>query len=286
MPVWRVLRRGSESNVDGKDRPLAAMTTRETLARRGGFLRDAISVSERALRSIKRDPEVTISALFIPVFMYVMTVGALNDIVEGIPGLNYRAFQIPVAVLFAVTGISRALVVVTDIQTGYFDRLVVSPINRLALLLGLMIADFALVVALTVPVIIMSFIVGVSFATGVPGILLFMFLSGLWGLIFTGFPYAIALKTGNPAAVNISFLLFFPLLFTTTLFMPQEAMTGWLSTAADYNPVTYLLAALRSLISTGWEPLTLAKGLGAVLGVGVVSIGLALAALKGRATRK
>ena len=190
------------------------------------------------------------------------------------------------AVLFAVTGISRALVVVTDIQTGYFDRLMVSPVNRLALLLGLMIADFALVVALTVPVIIMSFIVGVSFATGVPGILVFMFLSGLWGLVFTGFPYAIALKTGNPAAVNISFLLFFPLLFTTTLFMPQEAMTGWLSAAADYNPVTYLLAALRSLISNGWEPSTLAKGLGAVLGVGVVSIGLALAALRGRATRK
>ena len=286
MPPWRVLGRASESNVDGKDGPSASIMTPETLARRGGFLRDAISVSERALRSIKRDPEVTVSALFIPVFMYVMTVGALNDIAEGIPGLNYRAFQIPVAVLFAVTGISRALVVVTDIQTGYFDRLVVSPINRLALLLGLMIADFALVVALTVPVIIMSFIVGVSFATGVPGILLFMFLSGLWGLVFTGFPYAIALKTGNPAAVNISFLLFFPLLFTTTLFMPQEAMTGWLSAAADFNPVTYLLAALRSLISNGWEPLTLAKGLGAVLGVGVVSIGLALAALKGRATRK
>ena len=286
MPVWRVLRRGSESNVDGKDGPSASMMTPETLARRGGFFRDAISVSERALRSIKRDPEVTVSALFIPVFMYVITVGALNDIAEGIPGLDYRAFQIPVAVLFAVTGISRALVVVTDIQTGYFDRLVISPVNRLALLLGLMIADFALVVALTVPVIIMSFIVGVSFATGVPGILLFMFLSGLWGLIFTGFPYAIALKTGNPAAVNISFLLFFPLLFTTTLFMPQEAMTGWLSAAADYNPVTYLLAALRSLISNGWEPLTLAKGLGAVLGVGVASIGLALAALKGRATRK
>ena len=175
---------------------------------------------------------------------------------------------------------------VTDIQSGYFDRLVITPVNRLALLLGLMIADFALVVALTVPVIIMGFIAGVGFATGVPGILAFMFLSGLWGLIFTGFPYAIALKTGNPAAVNISFLLFFPFLFMTTLFVPQEAMTGWLSTAADYNPVTYLLAALRSLISVGWEPLILAKGIGATLAVGVVSIGLALAALKGRATRK
>ena len=254
-------------------------------AREGGFIRDTVSIAGRALRSISRDPESTIPALFIPVFMYVMTVGALNDIAEDIPGLNYRAFQIPVAVLFAVTGISRAITVVTDIQTGYFDRLVISPVNRLALLIGLMAADFALVVALTVPVIIMGFIAGVGFVTGVPGILTFMFLSGLWGLVFSGFPYAIALKTGNPAAVNISFLLFFPFLFMTTLFVPQESMTGWLSTAADYNPVTYLLAALRSLISNGWEPLTLLKGLGATLGVGIVSIGLALAALKGRATR-
>ena len=72
----------------------------------------------------------------------------------------------------------------------------------------------------------------------------------------------------------------------TTLFVPREAMTGWLGTAVDYNPVTYLLAALRSLISNGWEPLTLVKGIAAILGVGIVSIGLALVALRGRATRR
>ena len=257
-----------------------------TLARRGGFIRDTASVAQRAIRSVLRDPEVTIPALAIPVFMYVMIVGALDDVAQGVSGLDYRAFQLPVAVLFAVTGVSRAITVVTDIQSGYFDRLVISPVNRLALLLGLMTADFALVIALTIPVVIMGFIAGVSFATGILGILAFMFLSGLWGLIFTGFPYAIALKTGNAAAVNISFLLFFPFLFMTTLFVPQEAMTGWFGTAADYNPVTYLLSALRSLVSSGWEPLTLLKGLAAILGVGIVSIGLALAALKGRATRR
>ena len=210
----------------------------------------------------------------------------MENFAEGIPGLDYRAFQIPVAVLFAVTGVSRAITVVTDIQSGYFDRLVITPVNRLALLLGLMVSDFALVVVLTVPVIILSLIVGVSFQTGIPGILLFMLLAGLWGLIFTGFPYAIAFKTGNPAAVNISFLLFFPFLFMTTLFIPQEAMTGWMATVADYNPVTYLLAALRSLVSEGWEPWTLAQGGIAMVSVGVLSISLALAALKGRATRK
>ena len=255
-------------------------------ARNAGFIRDTSSVAGRALRSVLRDPEVTIPALVIPVFMFVVTVGALKDFAERIPGLDYLAFQLPVAVMFAVTGVSRAITVVTDIQSGYFDRLVITPVNRLALLLGLMVADFAMVVALTIPVIIMGFIVGITFETGLPGILVFMLLSGLWGLIFTGFPYAIALKTGNPAAVNISFLLFFPFLFMTTLFVPQEAMTGWLGAAVDYNPVTYLLAALRSLISEGWQPLVLAKGIGAILAVGVVSIGLALAALKGRATRK
>ena len=257
-----------------------------TLAKRRGFIRDTVSVSERALRSILRDPEVTVPALVIPVFMYVMTVGALQDVAERIPGIDYRAFQLPVAVLFAVTGISRAITVVTDIQSGYFDRLVISPVNRFALLLGLMVADFTLVLALTVPVIIMGFIAGVHFATGAPGILVFMFLSALWGLIFSGFPYAIALKTGNPAAVNVSFLLFFPFLFMTTLFVPQEAMTGWMAAVADYNPVTYLLAALRALISEGWELMTMVYGLVAMLGVAVVSIGMAMAALNGRATRK
>ena len=190
----------------------SASITTAARARKAGFPRDTASVAGRALRSVLRDPEVTIPALVIPVFMFVVTVGALKDFAERIPGLDYLAFQLPVAVMFAVTGVSRAITVVTDIQSGYFDRLVITPVNRLALLLGFLVADFALVVALTVPVIIMGFIVGISFKTGPAGIAVFMLMSGLWGLIFAGFPYAIALKTGNPAAVNISFLLFFPFL--------------------------------------------------------------------------
>ena len=254
--------------------------------RRAGFLRDIVAVSERALHSVVRDAETTIPALIIPVFMYVMTVGALEDFAKSIPGLDYRAFQLPVAVMFAVTGISRATTVVADIQSGYFDRLAMTPVNRLALLLGLMVADFTLVVALTIPVVIMGFIAGVGFVTGVLGILVFMLMAGIWGLVFSGFPYTIAFKTGNAAAVNMSFLLFFPFLFMTSLFVPQEAMTGWLSTAADYNPVTYVLAALRSLIYGGWDAQAMRDGVISIGAVGIVSIGMTLAALKGRATRK
>ena len=259
---------------------------RTVQGRKAGFHRDIVSMSLRAVRSAVRDPETTIPALVIPVFMYIMTVGALEDFAESIPGLDYRAFQLPVAVLFAVTGVSRATTVVMDIQSGYFDRLVMTPVNRLALLLGLMVADFVLVMALCIPVIIMGYIAGVQFVTGIQGILVFVLMAGTWGLMFTGFPYAIALKTGNAAAVNTSFLLFFPFLFMTTLFVPHEAMTGWLSAAADYNPVTYILAALRSLIYVGWDGQALRDGVIAIVAVGVVSIGMALAALRGRATRK
>ena len=257
-------------------------------ARKAGFFADVVSVAIRALRSIPRDPEGVYPAIFIPVFFYVINIGTLQDMVERMPGagdLDYKAFQLPVAIIFAVTGISRAITLVTDIQTGYFDRLALTPVNRLALLLGLTVADFALVVALTIPVIVIGFIVGVTFASGVLGLLLFILMAGLWGLAFTGFPYAIALKTGNPAAVNTSFLLFFPFVFLTTLFVPREAMTGWMATVVTFNPVTYLLDALRSLIVIGWDFDALWKGIACTAGVGAVSGTLALLALRGRTRR-
>jgi ABC-2 type transport system permease protein len=254
-------------------------------ASHAGFFRDLVSVALRALRQIPREPEAIIPALIIPVFFFVVNVGALEPVAERSGITDFKAFQLPVAIIFALTGISRASALVTDITGGYFDRLLLTPINRLALLLGLMVADFALVVALSIPVLILGFVVGVSFSTGVAGLLVFLLLAGAWGLAFTGFPYAIALKTGNPAAVNSSFILFFPFAFLTTTFLPQEALTGWLSTVADFNPVTYLLEALRSLITEGWSAGPLLRGVAAISVVAAISFTLAMAALRGRVSR-
>ncbi len=257
----------------------------EIRARRAGFIREVAAVAVRALRSIPRDPETVIPPLIFPVFFFAVTIGALQDVAEGIPGIDYKEFQLPVAIIFAVTGVSRAITVVTDIQTGYFDRLSITPTNRLALLLGLMVADLAMVIGLTLPVIALGFVLGVGFETGPAGVLVFLAIAGLWGLVYAGFVYAIALKTGNPGAVNSSFLLFLPFVFLTTLWLPKEALTGWMATVAEYNPVTYLLAALRSLISEGWDAEKLLVGIAAVLGVGVVSMSLALWALRSRVRR-
>jgi len=236
------------------------------LARRAGFLHDLVSVARRALRLSIRDKEAIIPGLMVPLFFLIVNIGSLQTFVEGNlpPGFDFKGFQLPVSIIFAVTGISRAGSLVIDIQDGYLDRLLLTPVNRATLLLGCMIADFAVVALLAVPVLILGLIIGISFKTGILGMLMFIALAVAWGLAFTGFPYAIALKTGNPIAVNNAFLLFFP----------------------DYNPVTYLLAGMRTLILQGWDAAALGQAFLASGIVGAISFTLAFTALRGRVHRK
>jgi ABC-2 type transport system permease protein len=258
-------------------------TSYRPLARRARAVHDFLTIASRSVRGVFREPEFFIPALITPVFFFVVNVGALQDFAEQSGAVvDFKAFQLPVAIVFAVTGVSRASALVTDIQSGYFDRLLLTPIRRPMLLLGLMAADIISIVMLTIPVLLLGLALGVSFQTGVLGMVVFIAYGAMWGLAFAGFPYAIALKTGNPAAVNSSFILFFPFAFLTTSFLPQEALTGWLETIATYNPVTYVLEGLRSLISVGWDWNALAKGAGASLALMVFSFGLASLAMRGR----
>ncbi len=74
-------------------------------ARPSGFVRDLITVSGRALRAIPREPETFIPALFIPAFFFIVNVGALQDLTENFPGnegFDYRAFQLPTAIILAM----------------------------------------------------------------------------------------------------------------------------------------------------------------------------------------
>jgi ABC-2 type transport system permease protein len=255
-------------------------------ARPAGFVHDIASIAGRALRAVPRDVEAVIPPIFIALFFFVVNIGTLQDLTEtNIPNFDFEAFMMPTAILLGVTGVSRAYALVLDVQDGYFDRLLLTPIRRLAILLGHLCADVAVACALTIPIIILGFILGVRFDAGPLGVVAFILLSGLWSLAFAGFGYAIALKTGNPAAVNSSFLLFFPFLFLTSSYVPRDQLTGWLDTVATINPVTYLLEGLRSLVTRGWQWDELGQALVAVAAVGAVSMWLCFAALRGRIKR-
>lgn len=255
-------------------------------ARPAGFVHDTMAIAGRALRAVPRDAEAVLPPVFIAVFFFIVNIATLSKLTQA-PGadFDYEAFQMPTAILLGVTGISRAPALVLDVQNGYLDRLLMTPVKRLAILIGHMVADVTVALVLTIPILAIGFALGVRFETGPLGVIVFMLIAAAWSLAFAGFGYAIALKTGNPAAVNSSFLLFFPFLFLTTSYVPREALSGWLDTVATFNPVTYLLEGLRSLVMTGWEGGELAKALAAIAVLGAVSMSLCFSALRGRTRR-
>ncbi len=275
---------GKHSAGDGVAVARSGAGTGPIGARDRGFWHDLFAVGHRAVILLPRDMAAIIPALIVPIFFYAVTIGALQD-VAGFAniGLDYKAFQLPLALVMTVTGISRAHSLVLDVQGGYFDRLLLTPVNRWALLLGMFVADTIVLLFLSLPVLGMGLALGVRFATGAAGMVTFVAIVVVWGLAYTGFPYAIALRTGNPTAVNNSFLLFFPLVFLTPAWMPRDALTGWLAAIATWNPVTYIIEGLRTLV-IGWDGAALGKTMAAVGGIGALSQYLAFSALRSRTT--
>ncbi len=251
-------------------------------ARPTGFVHDVSTIAGRALRAVPGDLEAVIPPVLIATFFFVVNIATLEGLTEGqIDGFDYTAFQMPTAILLGVTGVSRAPALVLDVQNGYLDRLLMTPMRRIAILLGHLVADVAIAMALAVPILVLGLILGTGFETGVVGAIVFLLMAAFWSLSFAGFGYAVALKTGNPAAVQSVFLLFFPFLFLTTSYVPRAQLSGWLDTVASFNPVTYILEGLRSLAIDGWT-IDLLWGVIAIVAVGALSMSMCLAALRGR----
>src|SRR5947207_1757106 len=134
-------------------------------ARQAGFARNVTAIAGRALRAVPRDLAAVIPPVFIALFFFVVNIGTLQKITErNIAGFDFKAFMMATAILLGVTGVSRAPALVVDIENGYFDRLLLTPVRRLAILLGHMVADVAVAAMLTIPIVILGFALGIRFA--------------------------------------------------------------------------------------------------------------------------
>lgn len=233
----------------------------------------------RALREGLRTPESVIPTLFIPLFFLVVNVGQAGKIFPSsstafLEGQSYAAFQLPSSLLLAASFGSAALYLVEDIEGGYFDKLRAAPVSRSGLVLGRLMAEASKSLVITTLLVILALPFGISIASGPLGFLLLLVLTSLWAVVFAGFMQLIALKSRSAAATNSGGLVFFPLLFLTPNFVPRELLTRPMEIAATFNPVTYVMEALRSLILQGFEWAPLARGFGVVLVLGVVMVGL------------
>jgi ABC-2 type transport system permease protein len=215
-------------------------------------MNETVLLARRAVREVWRLPAATLPALFIPVFFLVVNIGQVNRIFPSqtpfLHGQHYVAFQIPVSLVFAVSSATSGLAMVTDIDIGYLDKLLAAPIRRTALVWGRLAADLARGLVVSVLVLAVGFAFGARVKSGVPGVVLLVVLTALWGVAYAGIAIAIALKTKNVQTTNASFIIFFPLLFLTPNFVPLDLLAGPLKAVARINPVSYVIVGLRDLV--------------------------------------
>jgi ABC-2 type transport system permease protein len=239
-------------------------------------MNEAWVLGQRALREGWRTPEALLPTLFIPLFFLVVNVGQAAEIfpsasTEFLHGQGYGAFQLPSSLLLAASFGTAALFLVEDIEGGYFDKLRAAPVSRTAIVMGRLIAEAVKGVLIAAAIVLLGLIFGISIASGPLGFVLLVGMTALWSVVFVGFMQLIAMKTRSAAATNSGGLVFFPLLFLTPNFVPRDMLTRPMEIAATFNPVTYVMEALRSLIlqdlvwSDIWPGFAVVAVLGAVM---------------------
>jgi ABC-2 type transport system permease protein len=243
---------------------------------------EILLLGRRAVREVVRYPEATIPTLFIPLFFLAVNIGQVSKTFPSttpfLKGQGYVAFQLPVSLMFGVATATSGLALVTEIDLGYFDKLLVAPIRRSSIIFGRLTADFVRGIAASSFVLLAGIGLGARVESGVAGAVVIVFLAGLFGVAYAGFGILIALRTRNVQATNTSFLLFFPLLFLTPNFVPFDRLSPLMETLARINPVSYVIVGLRSLVIDGWD----AGKIGACLLV-IAAMGIVLTALSLRA---
>src|SRR3990172_3527743 len=248
-------------------------------------LHDTYYLMLRALRESIRQPGVEMQNIFIPFFFFAVTVGAIGNVAGRAFGVtNFLGFQMPVAILQAVAGTAGFAVFATvmDIERGYFDKLLLTPAPRLSLLFGRLAADGARAMFLTALIVVAGLLFGSGMAAGPLGAVAIVVLGGLFAVAYSGIGVSIALRTGSPQAAQAGFVVFFPLLFLSPAFAPQEVFADWLEFLATVNPVTYILQGMRGLVLDGWDWASLAGAAGAIAGIGAVTFSMTLLALRSR----
>ena len=250
-------------------------------------------VAELARRSTlrtMRQPAQIVPSLIFPLFLLAVNSGGLKSATQlpGFPTDSYLAFALAVpfiqGALFAVMNAGTDLA--RDIETGFLNRLALTPLRGAALLAGLLTGTLVLGLLQAVTYLVVGLTAGSGFAAGALGVPVLLALSVLVTLGFGAIGLFAALRTGSGEAVQGLFPVFFVSLFLSSMALPRNLIqTDWFREVATYNPVSYLIEGFRSLLIIGWDTEALALGFGIAAALAVIGMTAASAALKTRLVR-
>lgn len=242
-----------------------------------------------ALRTL-REPAIMAPNLIFPMIFFLVLAGGVQA-AGGIPGFptdSYTdfAFTTPFIQGTLLAAISTATMLARDIETGFLDRLLMTPANSLAILFGQLMGAAALASCQTTVFLTIGLVVGVEIEAGVAGVIVLYALVILVTIGLGGIGAFVALRTGSAEAVQGVFPMFFALMFLSSLTLPRELIEAdWFRIIATINPLSYVIEGMRSLIITGWDWEALGRSAGVLAGILILGLGAATSGLRGRVAR-
>jgi ABC-2 type transport system permease protein len=254
------------------------------------LLRQVGQLGRRSVVRTVRQPANIFFSFAFPLVLLAVNVGGL-DAATRLPGfpadsfLDFAlAFTFMQGALFATTNAGTDLA--RDIQTGFLNRLALTPMHGAALLAGQLAGVATLALAQATVYLAVGLAAGARLEAGPGGIAVLFLLAFLIAIGFGAIGAFMALRTGSGEAIQGLFPLLFVLLFLSSMNLPRNLIEiEWFRTVATINPVSYLIEGMRSLFITGWDAQALALAFGLGAAVAAAAIAASAVTLRGRLAR-
>jgi ABC-2 type transport system permease protein len=247
-------------------------------------------LARRSMLKTLRQPFQLFPIIFFPLILLAVNASGLKAATRlpGFPTDSYVSFAIAVAFIqggmFSLINTGTNLA--EDIESGFFNRLALTPLHRVSLISGLLVGVAALGALQSAVYVLLSLVAGAHLDAGAGGVAVILLLGALTAVGFGALGCAAALQTGSGEAVQGLFPLFFVFIFLSSSNLPRNLLkTGWFHTVATWNPISYLIEGFRSLYITGWDGAALLRGFAVGGGLTAVSLLAVTVALRGRLQR-
>lgn len=207
---------------------------------------------------------------------------------RGFPDVaSYLAFVVPGTVIQGtiLAGLTAGIALASDIEFGFFDRLLAAPVHRTSLVLGRLFGTLVLALLQSTWFLLVALLFGARYPGGVLGMIATIGLAGITAVGMGGISAAIALRTGSLSLLQSLFPFMFVMLFTAPAFFPQKLLTPVLHDISIYNPLTYVVEGVRGLLNDDTSLGSPWAALGAACGLALVTTGISTLALKERLRR-
>src|SRR5438067_3980135 len=248
------------------------------------------ALARRGLAKTLRQPFQVFPIVFFPAILLAVNASGLKAATRlpGFPTHSYVSFAIAVAFIQGAmfSMINSGTNLAEDIESGFFNRLALTPLRRVPLIGGLLVGVAAMGALQSAFYVVLGLAAGSHLQAGLGGAFVIVLLGALASLGFGALGCVAALRTGSGEAVQGLFPLFFVFIFLSSSNLPRNLLkTGWFHEVATWNPISYLLEGFRSLFITGWDGTALWRSFAVTAALAAIALIASGSALRTRLQR-